>query len=467
VVEQRSEIGDPATPRRQPDSGVLLALGVIVAAGAGTVALVSTMPGAAWVTVVAVTLSAIGLGGGVAAFVATGIVRPLRATTVAERRARAEIDAELRTLASVDDVLRRLDTALTMADTEAAALGALGRAVDALAPRHDHHLLLASADEPDHVRWSVPLGADGTGIAEQLDSAAACGALVSGHRVAVASTSEIDTCPHLRDHPAAVSGACVPVRVGEGHLGSVCSTGAPGEALTPRLSEAIERAARATGTRIAAVRAASVPSSTEVLADPLTGLPNHTALRAEIRSLIGSLTPFSLALCDIDGFADYNAEHGTDQGDRALRLVARTLGATLRPGDKCSRFGGDVFAVVFPRCSTMHAQSAMERFRESLVLGLAESGQPHLTWSAGVADSSQGASIDELVESAEIALIVAKHEGGNRVRTATFETAAHPSVTTDLDARVDPADRDPEGPRSDQGGHASGTTRPRTDCRRG
>jgi GGDEF domain-containing protein len=69
----------------------------------------------------------------------------------------------------------------------------------------------------------------------------------------------------------------------------------------------------------------------------------------------------------------------------------------------------------------LHASAAMERVRESLALELAEAELDPLTCSSGVADSNQGESIDDLLEMADIAMQVAKREGGNRVRLASFD----------------------------------------------
>ena len=43
------------------------------------------------------------------------------------------------------------------------------------------------------------------------------------------------------------------------------------------------------------------------------------------------------------------------------------------------------------------------------------------TCSSGIAGSNQGESIDDLLEMADIAMQVAKREGGNRVRLASFD----------------------------------------------
>ena len=97
------------------------------------------------------------------------------------------------------------------------------------------------------------------------------------------------------------------------------------------------------------------------------------------------------------------------------------------------RYGGDTFLAVFPKCSTMNAAAAMERVRESLVLHIAETGEPAFTCSSGVADSNQGTSIDELLGSADLAMSMAKYEGGNRVRTAVFEVDINPTVDRPVD----------------------------------
>ena len=65
----------------------------------------------------------------------------------------------------------------------------------------------------------------------------------------------------------------------------------------------------------------------------------------------------------------------------------------------------------------------MERVRESVVLDLSSAELAPFTVSVGVADSNQGTTIDELVETAGAALKVAKREGGNRVRVASFDSA--------------------------------------------
>src|SRR5690606_4491229 len=117
------------------------------------------------------------------------------------------------------------------------------------------------------------------------------------------------------------SSVCVPI-LKRGATTAVLHVSGPEGAPPDRGTIAlIEEIATMTGRRIAELAPPPVPGAT-VSIDPLTGLPNHRAAITAIRDLIGGLTPFSLAVCDLDALAAYNEEHGTEAGDRALQLFA-------------------------------------------------------------------------------------------------------------------------------------------------
>jgi len=73
--------------------------------------------------------------------------------------------------------------------------------------------------------------------------------------------------------------------------------------------------------------------------------------------------------------------------------------------------------------AAQRAAAAMERVREALVLRLAEHGSPRFTCSVGLADSGHGESIDEILDAADLAMSMAKYDGGNRVRAAWVDDA--------------------------------------------
>lgn len=82
--------------------------------------------------------------------------------------------------------------------------------------------------------------------------------------------------------------------------------------------------------------------------DPLT----HTYNRAAFERVVsGSMTNSCkdtcgiLMLLDIDNFKRINDQHGHLEGDKALKLVAKTLLSTFRQEDTVGRLGGDEFLV--------------------------------------------------------------------------------------------------------------------------
>jgi diguanylate cyclase (GGDEF)-like protein len=364
---------------------------------------------------------------GIGSLVRIGLAQPLADAAVGEQRRRLAVEAELDELRDLDDLLAQVDGVLAMCTSQPDVLRALGRAVTAMLPERDNALLLCSSSGHGVV-WRADMSADGLGDPEPVHAPGGCLALTSGDLVALETTSRFDACPHAAADDLAVSSVCLPVAA-RSTIGVVWSTGPTGDLPSPAALAALRRLATAVGHRLVAVSAPSAPPADVAptpapgrdLRDPLTGLPNHVGAHHLIRDLVESLTPFSLALCNVDGFGEYNTRHGRDGGDVALQTLSTVLTETLRPDDIVCRYGGDTFLAVFPNCSTMNAAAAMERVREALVLRLAGDGQPAFTCSSGIADSNQGTSVDELLEAADLAMSMAKYDGGSRVRTASFD----------------------------------------------
>jgi diguanylate cyclase (GGDEF)-like protein len=288
-----------------------------------------------------------------------------------------------------------------------------------LLPERDNYVLLAPPDQP-RVTWSIAAGPDGLDVPETIGEAMRCSGLSLGRTVTVESSTELDACPHLVQHGWEVSSVCIPIRVGEHHLGVAHSAGPAGDLPDEEGRRLLELVTRRVGTRIAALRATRQHSD-HVALDPLTRLPGHTVVQRRLRELMSDAATFSIAFCDLDRFAAYNEEHGTEGGDRALRLFSDVMGATLRPGDVIARYAGDRFLCLFPDCTSNHAASAMERVRESLVLELAMQEIDPFTASVGVADAGDAGTVEALLEVADIALAVAKNGGGNRVVVNDFD----------------------------------------------
>jgi diguanylate cyclase (GGDEF)-like protein len=108
--------------------------------------------------------------------------------------------------------------------------------------------------------------------------------------------------------------------------------------------------------------------------DPLTGLANRREMTRQLRA--SSLEPqgeVALLLIDIDLFKRINDDHGHDVGDRVLVAYAERLRASAGEGAIVSRWGGEEFLVLLPRCDAPRTRATAERLRLLLAEPIATS----------------------------------------------------------------------------------------------
>ncbi len=156
--------------------------------------------------------------------------------------------------------------------------------------------------------------------------------------------------------------------------------------------------------------------------DWLTGLKNHGyfhgRLREELDRALRHRRPLALALADVDHLGRINDDYGHAVGDQVLQQVAGILQEEVRSVDVVCRVGGEEFALLLPETDAPGARLVAERIRSRC----AETPVPDLgpvTVSIGVsAVPDHAVGRDELIESADRALYLAKREGKNRVRLA-------------------------------------------------
>ena len=350
-----------------------------------------------------------------AAAVLSMVVRPLLGAVAQARITAADVEELLLDERANRDFRERFDRAVAGAEAEPVALRTGMRAVTELLADHDVTLLLTAPDQP-RVAWSVRLANGALLPAEPVAGLPGCVALSSGTTTSTASSQALGACPHLGDQGAEVSAVCIPLRLGDRTLGTVCITGAPGEGPTGDRLRTVEWVVERTGARVAEQRRQRGPS-TPGPQDPVTGLPTDVALRSHLRELVRALTPFCMAVVRIDGDEEYRAAHAVDHDD-ALRLLADTLVTTLRPDDVVCRLDGSRFGAVLQACNAQQATAAMERVREALVLTLTFEGVEHFTCSAGIVESQRATSLEQTVNLADAACVAANLQGGNRVAVA-------------------------------------------------
>jgi diguanylate cyclase (GGDEF)-like protein len=392
----------------------VIALTIVVWLAVSAIAIGVASPSA----VVSAALGSAAVSAGVGGLVWMSVVGPLRAALADERAAHVatELDnAELRRLQSFRD---DLDEAINLADSETEVLAVVAKGLGMLFEERENFVLLCTPTKP-RVSWSIPVVGGVLGDPSPIGLASKCHALRNGRTASALRSASLDACPHLESNGMEISSVCVPIRVGGDNLAVAQTVGAPGDSVDVQRLELLELVAQRAGAKVQQLRK-DRRSEDCITRDQLTGLPNHTVAHRRLRELLSEGQPFAVALCDLDRFSAYNDAHGNEAGDLALRVFAEVMGATLRPGDEIARYSGDRFLCVFPHCTADQATGAMERLRESLVLELRSQELAPFQASFGIADSTHGSSVESLLEAADVALAVAKHAGGNRVRTASF-----------------------------------------------
>jgi len=128
----------------------------------------------------------------------------------------------------------------------------------------------------------------------------------------------------------------------------------------------------------------------------------------------------ALAMIDIDRFKRYNDRFGHVAGDKVLARIAEIIRQECRVTDIPARFGGDEFAVLFPKTDRGTALDIAERLRNIICAEPFphEGNQPggQLTVSIGVASWPDDASdCYALINNADKALYRSKSLGRNRV----------------------------------------------------
>jgi two-component system cell cycle response regulator len=155
------------------------------------------------------------------------------------------------------------------------------------------------------------------------------------------------------------------------------------------------------------------------LTDALTGVGNRrrfasawAGLRRKKDAGVGVL------LIDIDRFKAVNDTHGHAVGDKVLKMVARTLGASLRQGDAVVRWGGEEFVILVSPTTLEQLADLAERLRQLVARSwvvLPEGGHLSVTVSVGAALVRQGEKAPDALARADTRLLTCKAQGRNRV----------------------------------------------------
>ncbi len=350
-------------------------------------------------------------------------VRDTRLQELEQERAEEERAAEARRTAFD----QRLGMGLDMVRTETDAFTVLQRALVEVVDDLPVELLIADSSM-SHFRRTVSVDPDGNHGCD-VATPDACPATRSGQTLRFESSTSLEACPHLATSATPLCSAlCVPVATGGQPIGVIHVKGPDHVAPEPIVVDDVKVVARKAGERISALRVLA-DTSAQARTDPLTGLMNRRTLENRVRELVANGRDYVVAYADLDHFKVLNDKHGHDTGDRALRLFSEVLADAVRPDDIPARYGGEEFVIVLPDCNLGDATRVLERVREMLAQRLADATVPSFTVSFGISAGGDTQDFNEIVASADAALLSAKQQGRDRIVVAPGpETSEDPAA---------------------------------------
>jgi diguanylate cyclase (GGDEF)-like protein len=166
----------------------------------------------------------------------------------------------------------------------------------------------------------------------------------------------------------------------------------------------------------------------EAHTDGKTGLLNARRFNAcfaeELARALRFGRPLAVIMADLDFLRNINNTYGHLAGDVVLTGIGQIIRETVRDYDLAGRFGGEEFAIVLPETDALQAAVIAERIRQAVEAARFEVTTSEtaiqVTMSLGVAAfPDHAASLNDLIQQADLAVYQAKATGRNRVVAAS------------------------------------------------
>ncbi len=165
----------------------------------------------------------------------------------------------------------------------------------------------------------------------------------------------------------------------------------------------------------------------EATKDVLTGLFNRKYMEKMIEELYYTYKEeniqFSVIMLDIDHFKAVNDNYGHQIGDAVLEYIGGAIKGAVKGRDIPARYGGEEFIILLPMTTCENACRLAENLRneianKSIKITKTQKKIGAVTISAGVAQiCKDDVDNSSLVERADRALYLAKHNGRNNVKS--------------------------------------------------
>ncbi|PWI34483.1 GGDEF domain-containing protein [Vibrio albus] len=155
--------------------------------------------------------------------------------------------------------------------------------------------------------------------------------------------------------------------------------------------------------------------------DPLTKTLNRTAfleyLETEYHRWIRSQHSLHIVLLDLDDFKSINDSFGYSAGDKALKIIARSIAQEMREKDIVARFSGEEFVVLLPDFDQSSCHTLLHNLQQKINKLPFKFREQSITITVSVAASafSDPDTPEEIMERLNMALSEAKQKGSNQI----------------------------------------------------
>jgi diguanylate cyclase (GGDEF)-like protein len=160
--------------------------------------------------------------------------------------------------------------------------------------------------------------------------------------------------------------------------------------------------------------------------DRLTGLMSANAFRDylahELADSLRHQRPLALALLSIDIVETVELSVGHQPNNQVLKQLAALLERELRQSDIVGRLTNDTFALLLPNTTGKDAVGVVRRLQARFATTKMTVGGQHMraTFSSGISSCPPIGSVEQLLQTADVALFVARQQTNERVVLASL-----------------------------------------------
>lgn len=175
--------------------------------------------------------------------------------------------------------------------------------------------------------------------------------------------------------------------------------------------------------------------------DLLTGTLNRNGFNQQLKKDVSFANRhgenMALIIFELDNFKAIHQRVGESASNRIIKQAATRLQGAIRSEDSIGRYGFEKFAAILPMAKTEGVVILAKRICDQIkAFKITMGGEAiNLTMSAGIAIVRKGspANMNDLVQSAEQALVNAKKVGSGEVQILKLEPSSQPLATISID----------------------------------